>query len=969
MEQPHIKYVKINDQLFCQIIGVTQNNEHLNECLIFVMDVSASMGKHINNAHQLFKNLIISNEIKNTMVATFGERSNINHFTNKDIVNWKCPHPESSTLLSETFKNVFNYIDQIKEKTLFQILIISDGDVKDLEDRKYGTCTIPCTLSYVSTINPSAFEKHIIQVSSIRIGIEGDTRALTCFSVFHNHPICEQQIIDIPSCTDINNLDNALLEIFVNFGIGRSCYSNKITSSANNLQRFPSDPINVNTLDINNDDYFIINSNDASITIDNQLIELIKRTTLNESSILNYMKLIEQKIRTIKVLNINSRNIVNIIPFLKGVQEILNNNENVNNKSLSKIAQIKRNAIKTQGTIINKILQLINLDNVDKLNAQQQAQFLRQIDSSTQSGRRLAKRSNESSDDIHSIVTNSIKKILTNYKKVDNESEDNPRSFFSISSSIEILNEAFDELKDDLDMLSLEDLLKCLGQVGLCFKAKIGNYPDPWQFKVSKVYNCFLGQHDIYEASVCGGTLTLPGSQEEITGVDVIYYNGNEVYFKERAINKLHCSIAMRKVAADIPNDDIALKVAVIYQQIHQLMKQPLEKSIIDLWLNIKTLKLIINERYKDIFGEEVIAALVLPNMDAYFTGDLNISSINKIIAISLVCDLKGKVDLCKLARSLLSLDCYHHIKSLETMSRDKTISSILQINMKNRTLAQEPFEAEPEKIEFYDKYDYDNIITQSKTYFNDYSKIINFIKFLSIYYNSTSLNDLIINVKTTQNKSLQSFFGIKEDVPLDLFISANIIQAILSPKLESRVNITERIMLLQPLITLSDIDEYLKNLVINIYKNDYERQLILKLFNEKERESIVQIETLVWACEIETFVLKLNDFIPQRDSEKYQLLMKAFNETNDIPILQEKVWVICLCQIAGSETIVWNRGNMCSKLELPFLMKIWNYDKIGSLIYNDMYTKWRNAARIHWYRESDKPNRHGHCNSNPYLR
>ena len=33
-----------------------------------------------------------------------------------------------------------------------------------------------------------------------------------------------------------------------------------------------------------------------------------------------------------------------------------------------------------------------------------------------------------------------------------------------------------------------------------------------------------------------------------------------------------------------------------------------------------------------------------------------------------------------------------------------------------------------------------------------------------------------------------------------------------------------------------------------------------------------------------------------------------------------------------------------------------------------DFETELRSAVQIHVYRESDIPNRHGHCNSNPYI-
>lgn len=237
------------------------------------------------------------------------------------------------------------------------------------------------------------------------------------------------------------------------------------------------------------------------------------------------------------------------------------------------MARIKRDVLKTQGTIINQILQLININGVHKFNSQQQAQFLRQVDETTSSGRRLAKRSNENPDDVLIILINGIKKILNEYKEI--ESNTDVTSFLSLSSSVDILNEALHEIKNDLDLFNLEDLLQCFGQIGLCFRATIGNYPDPWQFKVDEVYSCFLGQHDIYIASNSDKPLKVPESNNVITGVDVICYDEMKNYILERSVNKLHCSIVMRKTVADIPNDDIALKTAVIYQMIDQTMNNP----------------------------------------------------------------------------------------------------------------------------------------------------------------------------------------------------------------------------------------------------------------------------------------------------------------------------------------------------------------------------------------------------------
>ena len=950
MNSINISYVNLGDKKLCQITGINQEKQDIDSTIIYVLDVSGSMGEHANSAYKSFKDLIIeNNNNQKTIIATFGQYSTVSEYKGREIEKWESPTLEGNTKLYYTIINVFNLIMRAKEKSLFQIVIVSDGGVYDL----------PQVLDYVSNIDSNKFNQHIIQVSSIRIGTGGDTRALTCFSIFHNHPKCEQQIIDLSSHCNKYDIENALIKIFCHFANGRTCYSAKITSKSNDLCRFPSDSILINSLDVNNNDFFICSSQSPSIDFDNKNIILTERTTLAESDIIQYLKLIEQKVRTIKVLG-NDKLLEGIVPFLNNLSLIFNDKETNNDSTLSNMARIKRNVLKMQGTIINQVLQLINISGVHKFNSQQQAQFLKQIDDTTQSGRRLAKRANENSDDVLTILINGIKKILNDYKET--ESDTDVTSFLSLSSSIDILNEALHEIKNELDLFNLEDLLQCFGQVGLCFRSNIGNYPDPWQFKVDEVYTCFLGQHDIYIASNSDRPLKVPESNNIITGVDVICYDSMHNYILERSVNKLHCSIAMRKTVADIPNDDIALKTAVIYQMIDQVMNNPLEKSVTDLWFNINTLRLIVgNNKY--IFGDEVLNALNLPNMDAYFTGDLNISSINKIVALLLISN--QDINLQKLARSLLSLDCYHNLKYLDIDQRSQIINKVFDIDMENRTLAKEPFEKEPDIIEFYDNYVDSNVISVSKQYNNMYGKIINFVKFLYAFKNADSCKTLLENIKN-QNMTDQYVFGIKDEIPIDLFIAANTIQAIQCHKLECRVDVANRKMLLMSISRLSDIDIYFKSVVSKIFKDDYEKQLILKHNNEVERETIVQIEQLIWSCEIDEFVTKLNEFIPQRDGEKYNLLITELSQNNSIPLLKNKIWILTLCKVNETDNIIWNRGNMCSIKDLNVFKNIWDYDTINLLSWDKLYHFWYVAPVIYVYRESDKPNRHGHCNSNP---
>jgi len=96
-------------------------------------------------------------------------------------------------------------------------------------------------------------------------------------------------------------------------------------------------------------------------------------------------------------------------------------------------------------------------------------------------------------------------------------------------------------------------------------------------------------------------------------------------------------------------------------------------------------------------------------------------------------------------------------------------------------------------------------------------------------------------------------------------------------------------------------------------------------------------------------------------------LLIKDLSQNNSVPLLQNKIWVpSTLCKVDGTDDIIWNRGNMCSIKDINVFEKIWDYDTVNLLSWTTLYHLWFVAPIKYEYRESDKPNRHGHCNSNP---
>lgn len=950
------------NQYLCKLENINTNIKSVHNYayteLIVIFDISGSMGNTVRLIHELLRKFIQQFNIKNTCIITFCSKgfSTIKNYT--DIKKWHCPQSGGTTYLYEGIRQAMNRMEHNNVETLFQLLIISDGELHDLQE----------VLSYTNKINTTSLNKHVINVTAMRIGKEGDTRALTCFYKFHNHPTCAQLLIDIPHNNHYET-ECALTQIFTHFKEGETNNSLKVQSSNVNVSKYPFDQY-TNVLNLLNGEYFICGDL-PNLWIEGYKVIVLEQKIINENDILGYLQTFDMKVRNLKILG-NNEILKTSVTFLENIEKCLAKPEI--GPEMPRIAQIKL-IRKKQNTIINDIKQLINTNNVDKLNSQQQADFLRKIDHDTKSGRRLAARSMENSDDILTTFQTNTTKWLNTPDEVNREAD--ITSFYNLSTNFDIKISLKQELGNEIDILNLEDLLRVVGQVGICFKAHIGNFPDPWQFRVNKVYNVFLAQHDLYEALlIAKKPLTVPGSGSKddiITGVDVVYDNTNMEYLKNREINKIHCSIAMRSTAVIIPNDDIALKIAVIFKQIDQVMKEPLEISVNNLLLNIKSLQ-VLAKNPLNICKEEVINGLKLPNMAAYFTGDLDISSINKLLALVFVYN-KNDFDMQKFARTLLSLEAYHHIRSKQIENKGQKIIEIFDIKMthERRRMCNSPGEQEPEDADlkpFYDLYNENDIIAKTNELYPNYDQIVNFMKFLHAYFGvgTDSNNSLLENIKKCQILNFNDIFGI--DYNIELLITANVIQALNFPELKYRVDTEKRIVLLPELNNLIVTTEYLKSVIRNEYINDYANQLAAKKQIEKEQATKIEINKLIEEPELDVFIEKLNEYIGQRDSPKYaQLVTEMLTQGfNCIPYLKDKIWIMALCRKPYDDDVIWGRGNVCPKLEMIEFKKMWHLNDMSDITWAEFEKAQDNFSwgGYHGYREN-RANRHGHANVCPY--
>ncbi len=105
----------------------------------------------------------------------------------------------------------------------------------------------------------------------------------------------------------------------------------------------------------------------------------------------------------------------------------------------------------------------------------------------------------------------------------------------------------------------------------------------------------------------------------------------------------------------------------------------------------------------------------------------------------------------------------------------------------------------------------------------------------------------------------------------------------------------------------------------------------------------------------------------PTRGGNIFHSFVSCLASTPDVPLLEDKVRVLMTGKLAivhgGPEKIVMARGECWTTCPLDIVTRLRNAvgENKFAAIESSMYGTWGWA-----YRESDIPNRHGHCNSNP---
>ncbi len=894
--------------------------------LVVLFDVSASMGRYIGVIHNILRNLINEYRLDQVVIITFGAGASRSSWSWKTIDRWTCPGQEGSTRMLHAVRLA------IAEASSFtQYMIISDGQVHDLKQyTNWGNATRNSEW-LLEMIQKQQALPGTVQVAGMRISADGDTQAVSCFFKFHNHPNHSPMLLD--SAYSEENIGVGLLQMFDFFKQG--CTFDQIKVSGAVAADIFS-PI-ASELSVGQGQIFI---GSGAILVNGKKLVEIDQDRLPPAVVERYLEDLARRIRTLKVLG-SAVDIKRVNTFMNNIGSVVLQPADHASGFRGNVRAVMRDAQSRYKTIINEIQQLLNLDNVDRLNAQQQADFLRTVDSSTTTGRRLAKRHAEA-DDPETVIRTAITKIMTGFKDSKNQLS-SVQSFLSLASTGEILKTACDEFRanrDGYENLGVMDLLRCIGAVGVAFTARVGDYPDPWNFRVDQVwFGQYLAQPDLINAFSTGTALTVPGHPDRvISGVDPIGTDDMATmkFYCHSGINRFHASVFMRRVIAVIPKDALALKSAVLMRMQDLTAQDPTELRVKDTLNNWHTLRAIVTQ---DLFSPEFLTNPLDPKL---WQADFGITNVLKVFCWACVGNVP-RDQLLDLFKNMLRLDIFYLVRSkFPTIALDERIPIIHQMLGIDPSKDVRPTpigEPEPTEIVFPNHYDEAAC----------YERMINWIspecidRWNRLFHWRLALNspDMLETLKQAR------------------------------PYLDTHAGLLKTCL---AALMNRDLADYLTNpdkepgmIVEQQYRTMYEEKLKQKLQIEKTNRLQLAIDRLTWSCDTDEFIEILNHEIPNSEGNAYGLLIKSLAEQVQVPLLDEKVWILAFGRVPDSlDNVIWNNGNIASLTHRKLLQKILSDAHVSAVGFLEAARRLRLVAHV--YRQSDKPNRHGHCNSNPFM-
>ena len=708
-----------------------------------------------------------------------------------------------------------------------------------------------------------------------------------------------------------------------------------------------------------------------------------------------------EKLKVLKVIGTEDaqKEIQEIISYFKQLEKYFTLNDNTDTAEVlsyqnlnQRLKFFKDAAQKKSRSIVNKLSEFANDDKVSKLNSAQQADYLRSATLSLNS-KNLAKRAIKNGLDFDTIARNEVKAMNDHLKELDGiNDDDHYSSFYSQETTlggIKAVCELVDE-NNTLDQMNCVEILQLLNVVGIPCRGPVGDFPDPKTYHPDELMlGFFVSMADIMIVKDSGNTLTEPYNKEEIINV-IPFYDDDRIqqFLMKYAPTLLEytASVGMRNMIVDVPH---TYKYTIVGGLWNMAQRLDSEKSNANADVFVKLVK-----TYQTAVDH--IFDYVVPLFKQQSEEDKNnnlsfyISNNGTTNMVSPLIDVMEEVHknaennsraqfLPAALRALYSFEFHQVIRKFHKSDSDgqakrkAMLDEILGIDFsKYATALPDYFEPSVNPV-FFDKpvvnEDALHLITDKVHWVDKITYLPHY--FLNSFKGEEGIKS-ILETSCTDEENIKKALNI--DFDLQAFKLYCIAQSFLFPTKLARVDNDNHKMKIEDCGNQERMTSMLGDYIRQQYKSQYQSELSKRRKEEHQMLTDELVEKMCLTEDMDEFVNYFrnglqrgeNNLVNAHIGDTYKLGFtdlrdRMFDKSAVVNKRPEKIWIFIMGTTPGNNAKVWNNGNVL-RMSLRKLESILQGVDCQE-VYDKMHEEYK-EKNIHAYRDSDKPNRHTHCNS-----
>lgn len=917
-------------------------NKYNDYELILIVDRSGSMWQSypilINKLIPYLLDKLNFPENKPVHFITFEDYVDYRMFTKKDFLNCKESAPGAIEKMTDVFPQLRKIFKPENKNKSFRMLTLSDGEIVVEEERK----NVPILASELSQELRGKFRINSQAIRYFTSSAQPDTLALA--SLLQLNTVKEATLIDIKWDAPCNESGDQIYTLFNNDGLDCDI---KIKSNKKCIKQNPwSDVAEEVSLFLGKNMFWVENYDDTTefiLRINNQdtKMNVIKGEDIN---LANYSIILSSKISEIlnklKILKIvNSENskkeLENIIEQFKKFEDSLEKKEEEDislkdGKMASRIIYLKKLINKRKGLISNQMDKIQNDNRLAQFNSQQTADYLRNVED-TKLGKSLAKRALNSGD-LREIALQELKEMFNNINELDKVDLPNePISFYSTCTTTESLKELKNSLDDSLlNDLQLTELLKLFNVVGIACSGKVGEYPDPSVYIVSKIYpGCYISIADIVTAeefSKGNKHLEVPGVKEEINNCIPIFQNKQmyNLLRKCSTILELLAGLGMRRVLAQIPLTLESLILSGLWRIVGVLKTKKSEVNIqafLEIW---RSMQFVCEDKYNDVI--DIIKEQLKDKNDKNGLY-MNSYGLYQMLPVLYHCaknKIFNKKQMQKIFRAMIRFEIYKSIRGKIRKEKKEDfaktqLNEALGIDFEKYGTKLPPLFEKKVDPQFNDQFYINKEIIKGYLKSIGWTELIpySYLLFSCLSDDDIESFEKLKNLEEYKLKDLKEDLGITYDY--DKFIIFNAVQSLIFKEKIDREDEVNRKMKILDSNNEVEIDKFLKEQTKHIYSAEYQMQNQKQIKKQFEIISSELVDKILSSKDLSEFknLMKngitkgyLTHIISNCSTKGYiELKKQILNDKVDIPLRYEKIKALLIGRSEKGEGI-WNKGN-----------------------------------------------------------